>query len=61
MAVIGNPPWVTNSRQGKNSSLNVPLKSNIYGLKGIDAITGKSNFDISRVYYSAIITIITIK
>lgn len=48
MAVIGNPPWVTNSRQGKNNSLNVPLKSNFYGLKGIDAITGKSNFDISE-------------
>lgn len=48
VAVIGNPPWVTNSRQGKNNSPNVPLKSNIYGLKGIDAITGKSNFDISE-------------
>lgn len=48
MAVIGNPPWVTNSTQGKNSSHNIPLKSNIYGLKGIDAITGKSNFDISE-------------
>lgn len=48
LAVIGNPPWVTNSRQGKNNSLNVPLKNNNYGLKGIDAITGKSNFDISE-------------
>lgn len=48
MAVIGNPPWVTNSRQGKNNSHNIPAKSNIYGLKGIDAITGKSNFDISE-------------
>lgn len=47
-AVIGNPPWVTNSRQGRNNSLNIPLKSNIYGLRGIDAITGKSNFDISE-------------
>lgn len=48
MAVIGNPPWVTNSRQGRNNSPNVPLKRNLYGLKGIDAITGKSNFDISE-------------
>lgn len=48
LAVIGNPPWVTNSTQGKNSSHNIPLKSNVYGLKGIDAITGKSNFDISE-------------
>lgn len=48
MAVIGNPPWVTNSTQGKNDSHNIPFKSNNYGLKGIDAITGKSNFDISE-------------
>lgn len=48
LAIIGNPPWVTNSRQGRNNSDNIPLKKNIYGLKGIDAITGKSNFDISE-------------
>lgn len=48
LAVIGNPPWVTNSRQGVTNSTNVPFKSNINGLKGIDAITGKSNFDISE-------------
>lgn len=48
LAVIGNPPWVTNSRQGRGNSHNVPLKKNIYGLKGIDAIMGKSNFDISE-------------
>lgn len=48
LAIIGNPPWVTNSRLGKNNSQNLPLKRNIYGLKGIDAITGKSNFDISE-------------
>lgn len=47
-AIIGNPPWVTNSRQGKIRTQNLPLKTNIYGLKGIDAITGKSNFDISE-------------
>lgn len=48
LAIIGNPPWVTNSRQGMNNSTNIPLKHNAYKLKGIDAITGKSNFDISE-------------
>lgn len=48
LAIIGNPPWVTNSRQGTNNSSNIPLKNNNYGLKGIEAITGKSNFDISE-------------
>ncbi len=47
-AIIGNPPWVTNSSLGRSGSNNLPLKRNDYGLKGIDAITGKSNFDISE-------------
>lgn len=47
-AIVGNPPWVTNSRQGKTNSQNVPTKQNAFRLKGIDAITGKSNFDISE-------------
>jgi hypothetical protein len=48
VALIGNPPWVTNSKQSQLESQNVPIKSNFYSLKGIDAITGKSNFDISE-------------
>ena len=48
LALIGNPPWVTNSKQGRLSSTNVPIKSNKHKLRGIDAITGKSNFDISE-------------
>lgn len=48
VALIGNPPWVTNSKQGQLESVNVPLKSNLYSFKGIEAITGKSNFDISE-------------
>ncbi|MCM1138007.1 MAG: SAM-dependent methyltransferase [Muribaculum sp.] len=48
VALIGNPPWVTNSKQGQLDSRNIPLKYNLYQFKGIDAITGKSNFDISE-------------
>jgi hypothetical protein len=46
--VIGNPPWVTNSTLSGLGSSNLPTKSNFQGLKGLDAITGKSNFDISE-------------
>lgn len=45
---IGNPPWVTNSNLGSIDSGNLPPKSNFLGLKGFDAITGGSNFDISE-------------
>ncbi|MBI2843931.1 MAG: class I SAM-dependent methyltransferase [Armatimonadetes bacterium] len=46
--VIGNPPWVTNSCLGGLDSSNLPQKSNFKGYRGLDAITGKGNFDISE-------------
>ena len=46
--VVGNPPWVTNSTLGTLGSSNLPKKSNFQNFNGLDAITGKSNFDISE-------------
>ena len=46
--IVGNPPWVTNSELGVLRSQNLPLKVNFDGRRGIDAITGRSNFDISE-------------
>lgn len=45
---IGNPPWVTNAELGSLGSLNLPEKSNSQQLHGLEAITGKGNFDISE-------------
>ena len=46
--VVGNPPWVTNSAVGAIKGTNLPTKSNFQRFSGFDAITGKSNFDISE-------------
>lgn len=46
--VIGNFPWVTNSQQGTINSKNLPKKNNFKNHSGLEAITGKSNFDISE-------------
>jgi hypothetical protein len=46
--VIGNPPWVTNTKLGNLNSSNLPVKTNFKSLRGLDAMTGKSNFDISE-------------
>ncbi len=46
--VIGNPPWVTNAALGALDSHNLPEKSNFKSLAGLEARTGKSNFDISE-------------
>jgi hypothetical protein len=46
--VIGNPPWVTNAELGAIGGSNLPEKSNFQKRAGLDAITGKSNFDISE-------------
>ena len=45
---IGNPPWVTNSKLSEIGSENLPNKSNFKGVKGLEAITGKGNFDIAE-------------
>lgn len=46
--IVGNPPWVTSADLGAIKSGNLPEKSNFHGRRGIEAITGKSNFDISE-------------
>lgn len=53
--IIGNPPWITNSELSKNSSANLPRKSNIKCYKGFNAITGASNFDICEYIILSII------
>ena len=44
--ILGNPPWVTNSELSSLNSNNLPKKTNFKELNGLDAITGKGNFDI---------------
>ena len=46
--ILGNPPWVTNAQLGALDSDNLPAKANFHGRAGLDALTGKSNFDISE-------------
>lgn len=48
LLIIGNPPWVTNAEIGSLEAGNLPKKSNIKSLNGLDALTGKSNFDIGE-------------
>ena len=48
MLILGNPPWVTNSELSKNNSENIPTKYNYRDARGIEAITGKGNFDIAE-------------
>lgn len=48
LLIIGNPPWVTSSELGLLNSSNLPEKSNFQNRKGIEAITGSGNFDISE-------------
>ena len=46
--ILGNPPWVTNAELGSLQSANLPKKSNFKNLNGLDAMTGKGNFDIGE-------------
>jgi hypothetical protein len=46
--VVGNPPWVTASGLGALCSTKLPPKSNFQHRRGLDALTGKSNFDVAE-------------
>ena len=46
--IIGNPPWVTNAKLGSLNSINLPRKVNFKNHSGLDAMTGKGNFDIAE-------------
>jgi hypothetical protein len=46
--VLGNLPWVTNATLSGMNGSNLPAKENFQGFRGIEARTGKSNFDISE-------------
>jgi hypothetical protein len=46
--ILGNPPWVTSAEMSAVNGKNLPEKTNFEARSGIDAITGKSNFDISE-------------
>lgn len=46
--ILGNLPWVTNTTVSGMNGSNLPAKENFQGFRGIEARTGKSNFDISE-------------
>ncbi len=51
LLVIGNPPWITNSELGGLSSANRPRRRNFQKLRGFEALTGSSNFDITEAIW----------
>ncbi len=55
LLVVGNPPWVTNAELGSLESNNLPAKTNIKGLRGLEARLGKSNFDIAEYIWLKLI------
>ena len=48
LLLLGNLPWVTNAAVSGMNGGNLPAKENFQNFRGIEALTGKSNFDISE-------------
>lgn len=48
LLLLGNPPWVTNAGVATIGGSNLPVKANFQGMRGLEARTGKANFDISE-------------
>ncbi len=55
LLVVGNPPWVTNAELGVLGSDNLPAKTNLKRLQGLDALTGSSNFDVAEYIWLKLI------
>ena len=55
LLVVGNPPWVTNAELGALGSDNLPTKTNLKRLQGLEALTGSSNFDIAEYIWLKLI------
>ena len=56
LLVIGNPPWVTAAEVSVAGGKNFPKRNNLRGLRGLDAITGESNFDLAEHIWIKLLT-----
>lgn len=56
LLVLGNPPWITSASLGALDSKNLPTKSNVLSLKGLDARTGAANFDLTEYVWWKVLT-----
>ncbi|GAA0742510.1 hypothetical protein Drose_32375 [Dactylosporangium roseum] len=56
LLVVGNPPWVTNAQLSRLASSNRPDRVNLRNLRGMDAMTGASNFDIAEFVWLKLIS-----
>ncbi len=61
LLILGNPPWVTNTELSSINSKNLPRKVNLKKHKGIDAITGKGNFDIAEYITNSLLQVFSDK
>jgi hypothetical protein len=51
LLVVGNPPWITSAGLGCLAGAHVPPRSNVKGLRGLEARTGSSNFDVAEAVW----------
>ncbi len=56
LLVVGNPPWVTTAALGVLGSGNRPGRGNVKAARGLDAVTGASNFDIGEAVWLKLLT-----
>jgi hypothetical protein len=56
LLVIGNPPWVTSAELGALVSPSQPPRHNLKGLRGLEARTGSSNFDVAEAVWLKLIS-----
>ncbi len=59
LLVVGNPPWVTTADLGRLGSANRPARAKVDGVSGLDARTGRSNFDLAEAVWHKLLAELT--
>lgn len=55
LLVVGNPPWVTSAEIGRLGGENGPARGRVAGVDGLDARTGRSNFDLAEAVWQKLL------
>ncbi len=48
LLILGNPPWITSAELGRMGARTQAVKWNQDGRRGMEALTGRSNFDLAE-------------
>ncbi len=56
LLVVGNPPWATSAGIARLGGVNGPARRPVAGLSGLDARTGRANYDLAEAVWMGLLS-----